>query len=192
MDGTEQLDELMPLLHGLVDRISPEQLDDRTPCVNFTVTGVLEHMIGGAGAFAPMFRGEGQPGSESAPATTGTLQDRWRAAMVDLLDAVHSDGANERIIAAPFGEVPGSVFARFVAFDGLVHGWDLATATSQPYAPRQELVCEVEAFARQALAPAMRDGDTFAAETEVKADAGALERLVAFSGRRLTSGKAPR
>ena len=35
----------------------------------------------------------------------------------------------------PFGEVPGAVFARFVVFDGLVHGWDLATATGQTYAP---------------------------------------------------------
>jgi uncharacterized protein (TIGR03086 family) len=192
MDGTQQLDELMPMLHGLVDRISPEQLDGPTPCVNFTVTGVLEHMIGGAAAFAPMFRGEQQQGSESAPATTGTLQDRWRAAMVDLLDAVHSEGAAERTIAAPFGEVPGSVFARFVAFDGLVHGWDLATATSQPYSPREQLVREVDAFARQALAPGMRDGDTFAAETEAPADAGVLERLVAFSGRQVTSTKAAR
>jgi uncharacterized protein (TIGR03086 family) len=192
MDGAQQLDELLPLLHGLVDRISPEQLDDRTPCVNFTVTGVLEHMIGGATAFAPMFRGEGQRGSQGADATTGTLQDRWRAAMVDLLDAVHSEGAAERTIAAPFGEVPGAVFARFVAFDGLVHGWDLATATGQRYAPREELVREVDGFARQALAPQMRDGDTFGAETEAPADAGVLDRLVAFSGRELTNWKATR
>lgn len=192
MDGTQQLDELMPVLHGLVDRISPDQLDDQTPCVNFTVTGVLEHMIGGATAFAPLFRGEGQPTAAGAPTTTGTLQDRWRAAMVDLLDAVHTEGAAERTIAAPFGEVPGAVFARFVAFDGLVHGWDLATATNQPYAPREELVREVDSFARQALAPGMRDGDTFAAETEVPADAGALEKLVAFSGRQVTNREAAR
>jgi uncharacterized protein (TIGR03086 family) len=186
MDGAQQLDELMPVLHGLVDRISPDQLDDRTPCVNFTVTGVLEHMIGGATAFAPLFRGEGQNSAPAAP-TTGTVQDRWRAAMVDLLDAVHSEGAAERTIAAPFGEVPGAVFARFVAFDGLVHGWDLATATKQPYAPREQLVGEIDEFARQALAPAMRDGDTFAAETAASAHAGALEKLVAFSGRQVNT-----
>ena len=61
--------------------------------------------------------------------------------MADLLDAVHSEGSAERTIAAPFGEVPGSVFARFVAFDGLVHGWDLATATGQGYAPRRRRWC---------------------------------------------------
>jgi uncharacterized protein (TIGR03086 family) len=192
MDGAQQLDELMPVLHGLVDRISPEQLDDRTPCTNFTVAGVLEHMIGGATAFAPLFRGEGQPALAGASATTGTLQDRWWAAMVDLLDAVHSDGAAEQTIAAPIGLVPGSVFARFVAFDGLVHGWDLATATGQRYAPRDELVREVNEFARHALAPGMRDGDTFAAATDVPADAGALEKLIAFSGRQVTNRKAAR
>ena len=49
--------------------------------------------------------------------------------MDDLLDAVKSPGAIERTISAPIGEMPGEVFARFVAFDGLIHGWDLATAT---------------------------------------------------------------
>jgi uncharacterized protein (TIGR03086 family) len=105
---------------------------------------------------------------------------------------VHTPGAADRVIAAPFGEVPGSVFARFVAFDGLVHGWDLATGTGQAYAPADDLVEEVEAFAHQALAPEMRDGDTFAAETETPADARPLERLVAFSGRRLPSTGADR
>jgi uncharacterized protein (TIGR03086 family) len=192
MDGAQQLDQLMPLLHGLVDRISPEQLDDRTPCDNFTVTGVLEHMIGGAGVFSPMLRGDAPSASAGVQNTTGTLQDRWRAAMVDLLDAVHSEGAADRTIASPFGEVPGAVFMRFVAFDGLVHGWDLATATQQRYAPPDHLVREVDAFARQAVVPGMRNGDTFAAETEAPADAGVLERLVAFSGRQVTNRKAMR
>jgi uncharacterized protein (TIGR03086 family) len=182
MDGVQQLDEIMPLLEAVVDGIRPDQLDDPTPCANFTVSGVLEHMIGGVTVFAPAFRGESEP---AATAPTGTLTEQWRHAMADLLDAVHTPGAQERTIAAPIGEVPGAVFTRFVAFDGLVHGWDLATATGQPYNPRQTVVSEVDAFARQALAPEMRDGDTFAAETDAPPDASQLERLVAFSGRSL-------
>jgi uncharacterized protein (TIGR03086 family) len=103
--------------------------------------------------------------------------------MVELLDAVHSAGAAERVIAAPFGQVPGDAFARFVAFDGLVHGWDIATATGQSYAPSEAVVAEIEGFARQALTEGMRDGDTFAAAVTPPADASALERVVAFSGR---------
>jgi uncharacterized protein (TIGR03086 family) len=180
MDGVQQLDEIMPLIEAVVDQIPTEQLDASTACTGFTVAGVLEHMIAGATIFSPAFRGEAP--SEAGP-PEGSVHDRWHAAMDELLASMHADGAQERIIAAPIGEVPGAVFARFVAFDGLIHGWDLATATGQPYAPRDELVAEVGGFARQALQPEMRDGDTFAAETRAPADATPLEQLVAFTGR---------
>lgn len=184
MDGVQQLDEIIPLLEALVDQVRPNQLDNPTPCANFTVSLVLEHMIGGATAFAPAFRGETAP-TAAAETVDGTAQERWRQAMAELSGAVHTAGAQDRTIASPFGEVPGSMFARYVAFDGLVHGWDLATATGQPYLPPQDLVAEVDAFARELLKPEMRDGDTFAAETKTPADASPLERLVAFSGRQL-------
>lgn len=186
MDGAQQLDEIIPMLHALVERITPEQLDLPTPCATFTVADVLEHMIGGATAFAPAFRGE-VPAEDGAATSDASPQDRFHRAMDDLVSAAHAPGADERTITAPFGEVPGSVFARFVAFDGLVHGYDLATATGHPYTPRAELVAEVHAFARSALQPAMRDGDTFAAETPASAGATPVERLVAFSGRQLAT-----
>ena len=186
MDGATQLDVLLPAIGVVVDGISPEQLGNPTACSGYDVAGVLEHMIGGVAVFAPAFRGEpATPNPRSAAA--GDVFARWGAAMADLQDAVRSPGADGRIIAAPLGQVPGAVFARFIAFDGLVHGWDLATATGQPYAPNEAVVAEVDAFARQALTPDMRDGDTFAAETPAPPDAGVLERLVAFSGRQLTN-----
>lgn len=182
MQPDEQLATILPMLTNIVGRIEPGQLDNRTPCSHFAVRDVLDHMVGGAESFAPAFRGVAATGS--AEATEGAHPAaRFRAAMANLLDAVQSPGALERTVEAPFGSVTGDVFARFVAFDGLVHGWDLATSTGQAYDPPEDLVREVDAFARQALVPEMRDGDTFAAETEASGDAGPLERLVAFSGR---------
>jgi hypothetical protein len=67
--------------------------------------------------------------------------------------------------------------------DGLVHGWDIATATDQSYDPAEELVAAVDAFTRQALGDDMRDGDTFAAAVEPPAGASKLVGLVAFTGR---------
>jgi uncharacterized protein (TIGR03086 family) len=179
MDGVQQLDKIIPILESVVDNIDADQFDNATPCAKFTVSSVLEHMVTGATAFAPAFRGDGRPAETPA----GTLVEQWRNAVGDLLAAVHTAGAQERTIAAPFGEVPGSVFARFVAFDGLVHGWDLAVATGQAYDPPAGLVAEVEGFARQAVGDELRDGDTFAAATEPPADATPIERLAAFSGR---------
>jgi uncharacterized protein (TIGR03086 family) len=104
--------------------------------------------------------------------------------LTDLADAMHSRGALDRTIQAPFGEVPGADFARFVVLDGLVHGWDLATSTGQPYEPPDALVVEAEGFARQAV-DALRDGDTFGPAVKPPRVATPIQRLAAFTGRRL-------
>ena len=65
---------------------------------------------------------------------------------------------------------------------GLVHGWDLATSTGQPWNLSDDLVAAVDGFARQAITDEMRDGDAFAAQQQPADDATPVERLVAFSG----------
>ena len=177
MDVLSQLGELGPLLAGIVGAISPDQLDQPTPCSQFTVRGVLGHMIGGAAVFAAAFRGV----EPSMPDTTDVLGG-FGPALGGLVEAIHAPGALDSTVHAPFGDVPGATFARFVVLDGLVHGWDLATATGQSYAPPDALVAEVESFARETLAP-LRDGDTFAEPVEAPASATPIERLAAFTGR---------
>jgi uncharacterized protein (TIGR03086 family) len=179
MDPRNQLDEILPLLNELVAPLDATQLDAPTSCANFAVRNVLEHMIGGATMFSAAFRGA----APSAPGEMADLVAAFPVAMAELRSAVHSPGALDRTINAPFGEVPGETFARFVAMDGLVHGWDIATATGQPYDPPADVVSEVDAFARQAISPELRDGDTFAAAVEPPADASPLVQLVAFTGR---------
>ena len=98
---------------------------------------------------------------------------------------MRSPGALDRTIAAPFGDVPGPAVARFVVLDGLVHGWDLATAPGQPYHPPATLVAEVHAFAEEAIVPAMREADMFQPPAEPPADATPIEQLVALTGRRV-------
>lgn len=181
MDPLDQLDDILPRLNALVASLTEAQLDQPTACDKFAIRDVLEHMIGGATMFAAAFRGEA-PGP--APAMTD-LVTAFAPAMAELRAAVRSPGALERTIAAPFGEVPGDVFARFVAMDGLVHGWDIATATGQSYDPPAELVATVDAFTRQAISDDMRDGDTFAARVEAPAGSSTLVQLVAFTGRRV-------
>ena len=177
MDVLDQLDQLGPLLAGVVVGIRLDQLDNPTPCAKFTVRGVLEHVIGGATTFAAAFRGvePKQPDLNDVLAGFGP-------ALTGLAEAMHSPGALDRTIAAPFGEVPGDSFARFVVFDGLIHGWDLATATGQSYNPPDDLVAAVQAYADQALDP-LRDGDTFAAAVPPPPSATPIQRLAAFTGR---------
>lgn len=185
MEPTEQLAHILPALTGVVERIDPMQLNDPTPCEAFTVHDVLDHMIVLGSSFGYWFRGAEAP-ELHAPAVYGRVPaDEFTNTMRDLLEAVRSPGAMERVISAPVGEMPGATFARFVAFDGLVHGWDLASATGQQWELPADVVAAVEEFARTALTPEMRDGDTFKEATVAPDDARPIERIAAFSGRSL-------
>jgi uncharacterized protein (TIGR03086 family) len=179
MDPRAQLDEILPTLNKLVVSLTDDQLDAPTACSKFAVRNILEHMIGGATMFAGAFRGVAPLDRSGETDLVATFP----MAMADLQQAVNSPGALERTIAAPIGDVPGEAFARFVALDGLVHGWDIATATGQGYEPSPAVVAEVDAFARQAISEDMRDGDTFAAPVDPPAGASPLVQLVAFTGR---------
>ncbi len=178
MDVQSQFDQLGPELAQVVSGISPDQLDSPTPCESFTVRGILEHMVGGATAFAAAFRG-GDP----APPASDDVLEAFGPALSDLVAAITAPGALEGTVTAPFGEVPAETFARFVVLDGLVHGWDLAKATGQPYDPPAPLVAAVEEFAQTAVPP-LRDGHTFADEVQPPPSATPIERLAAFTGRR--------
>lgn len=183
MEATTQLGAILPAVERLVARIEPAQLEDPTPCDDFTVLDVIQHMTVLGSQFAYQFRGESPPEIEAPKVYGWVPRSEFQEAMGRLRAAVDSPGAMERTIAAPFGDVDGDTFARFVAFDGLVHGWDIARAIGRDYEVDDVVVAEVDAFARQALTDDMRDGDTFAAATTPPADAGPIDRLAAFSGR---------
>lgn len=183
MGPIDQLDRILGAVSDLVDGIDAEQLTAPTPCDEFTVHDVLDHMMVLGGGFAHLFRG-GEPTGDPAPAAYGRVPAaEFRRAMDDLLDGVRSDGAMERTLDTPIGSMPGETFACVVAFDGLVHGWDLAVATGQRYRIDDELVREVDTFARAALSDELRTNGMFADATVAPPDASAIEALAAFSGR---------
>jgi len=65
-----------------------------------------------------------------------------------------------------------------------VHGWDLARATGQPWAPPPAAVSQSLAFAPGMLTPDYQGpGKAFGPRVEVPADAPPLDRLLGLSGR---------
>lgn len=183
MEPIEQLSHILPSVSATVDRIQTMQMNDPTPCGELTVHDLMNHMIVFGGTSSYWFRGEPAP-EVKAPGVYGWVPAaEFREAMDDLLDAVSSPGALDRPLSTPMGEMTGSMFARLVAFHGLIHGWDLASATGQTFEVPAAVVSAVDEFARDALRPEMRDGHKFKEATTPPDDASPLERLVAFSGR---------
>jgi uncharacterized protein (TIGR03086 family) len=161
----------------VVGAITPDQLDDATPCRAFTVRGVLEHMIAGATTFAAAYRGLHPPEPNFDDPIVGV-----KSALGVLASSIAAAGALDRTIEAPFGATDGESVARFVVQDGLVHRWDLSVATGQEYRPPDGLVADATAFAEQAV-DTLRDGDTFKPAVEPDARATPIERLAAYTGR---------
>jgi len=183
MQPTEQLTVILPAISELVDMIEPAQLHNPTPCTNFVLSDVLDHMIVLGGSLSYLFRGLQPPEPETRDDDGRVPAAEFRKVMHDLLDAVHTEGAMERTISSPVGEMPGDTFARLVAFDGLVHGWDIARATGLTWELPDEVVAAVDSFARTALSDDLRDGDTIKDATTPPAIATAIERVAPFSGR---------
>jgi uncharacterized protein (TIGR03086 family) len=163
-----------------VENLRTDQLDDPTPCTEWTVQALLDHIIGGYRMFATAF-GAAAPESESAAATAhGAAGDA-------AVRAFEAPGALQRSLVLPVGEVAGEVALGLALTDAVVHGWDLAKATGQDTTIDEPLATMLLAGLERSVTTDMRQPGggmpVFAPPVPVDADRPAGDRLVAFLGR---------
>lgn len=183
MKPSAQLDYPRETLRGLIANVKLEQLSESTPCSEWDVRDLINHFVGGAGMFAAAFRGEELNLGADAPDLVGADPlGAFDGAIGSFTDAVDEPGAIDRMVVLPFGTLPGPAVLELLKFDLLVHCWDLATATGQPFDPPTETVEQSLATAQMMIQPALRGGP-FGAEVTAGASATPMERLVAFTGR---------
>jgi len=187
MEPVDQLDAVVPTLGNLVKSVRTGQLDNPTPCTEFTVRDLMSHFIGNVDSLVGGF--DGTPITDLSVRTEILGDDPGRAydtVLGEFRAVIREPGAMDRVISLPppFGDVPAPVLVRFVAFDFMVHSWDLATATGQTYTPPDDLVAEADAFAHQIISPEMRVPGVIGPDVEPPPGASPIERLVAFAGRK--------
>ncbi|MEU9092191.1 TIGR03086 family metal-binding protein [Streptomyces sp. NPDC048428] len=173
---------------GMLDAIDDARLAGPTPCPDVTVGALLAHVEGLAVAFRDAARKELGATTDTAPSVeSGLLADGWRSTLPVALDemvaAWRSPDAWQGMTRAGSVDLPGEV-AGMVALNELVlHGWDLARSTGQPY--RAE-----EAHLRTSMELLADLGDNppptspFGPPVPVPDDAPLVDRAVARSGRR--------
>lgn len=181
MDALTQLDGLVPLFQKLASDTGVDDLDRPTPCAEWKVRDLFGHLIAGATTFAAVVRGE--PAPSAPPVADDELAGAATAAITELDRAFRGDGALDQVVSTPFGDMPAESFARLLAFDLLMHTWDLATATEHDLVVPDDVVAAVDGFARQAITPELRGPHTFGPERPSADGATRLDALAAFSGR---------
>ncbi|GAB2934262.1 MULTISPECIES: TIGR03086 family metal-binding protein [unclassified Streptomyces] len=173
---------------ALLGPVDDSSLDGPTPCPAYAVRELLGHLTGLATAFRDAARKDLGPSTATPPdAALPVLEDDWREALPRRLEEVaaawRAPDAWTGMTRAGGIDLPGEV-AGVVALNELViHGWDLARSTGQPYAAGEAELRSCEAL----LAPDADDpdrGGIFAPPLPVAADAPLLDRVIALSGRR--------
>lgn len=166
----DQLAQALDQAGSALDTVSDDNLDHPTPCSDWTVRQLAAHVASGPGTWAKMTRGEEVDWSAIPEVPDGQWGQTFRAGADELLAAMQQLPEDQQ----------GS--AGFQVAEYAVHSWDLVRGTGADLALDDSLAETGLAAMRQGLTDDKR-GDAFGAEVEVPADAGAYERLAAFSGR---------
>src|SRR5438067_683123 len=125
---------------GTVAEVNAGQFSWPTPCPDFDVKALINHMIDANNLFVEVASGA-SPGRP----VLGDHVDTDAAAAFDpsaaaVIDAWHDPAVQERAAHMPFGDVPGDVALGIHLTESVVHGWDLAKSTGQPTERDPELV----------------------------------------------------
>jgi uncharacterized protein (TIGR03086 family) len=151
-----------------------------TPCETWTALDLVRHVVESQGLFEGLV---GRDIGELPPvdADPGAAWDAARGAILVHLD----DPATAEVTFDGFFGVSSFEVAvdRFLSFDLIVHGWDLARATAEDDRIDPDDVAWVVA-ASAGFGGAMRGPQAFGPEVEASPDADAQARMLAFLGRR--------
>ncbi|MGW6444328.1 TIGR03086 family metal-binding protein [Lentzea sp. NPDC055074] len=171
-------------LAGLVRTVTDGDLKAPTPCPDYTVGDLLDHVNGLALAFTMAARKTPLEGTGAGDAARLPIDFRESVPgrLAELATAWQSPQAWEGMTRAGGVDLPGEVAAAVALDEVVLHGWDLAKATGQPFEVDEGLLQVVHGFV-SSIGPDDRDGSLFGAEVEVDATAPLLDRVLGLSGR---------
>lgn len=165
------------VLQNVLHPIANDDLSKQTPCREFDIAKLTDHLmnsitvIGGAA-------GAELPERDAAD----SVERQVIAAARPALDAWHRRGL-DGTVAFGQNEAPARVMAGILSLEFLIHAWDYAMAMGRDLDAPDSLSDYVMGLAQGIITPQGRTTAGFDDPVEVPADAGALDRLVAYTGR---------
>lgn len=169
-----------PRTVAVVRQITDDQLDLPTPCRDFRVRDLLNHLYEVVVNFQGLARRSTVTWADKPDHLTAGWRDRFEAETGRLVEA-WADPASEQGVSPGMG-MPQQVVGGMALLDLTVHGWDLAVATGQAYEPAPEVLPALHELTGQ-LATTARQMGVFAEEVPVDGTLPELDRLLGATGR---------
>ena len=155
--------------------IRPDQLSAPTPCAEYDVQALLDHMLHWAPRLARASRhspGEAEPGGNPLERQIEQLVTAWSVPEAWL--GTTSMGGPQ--------ELPARMIGAMATGEVVVHGWDLARATGQPVS-WDETLLEYLYDEVAKTAELGREMQAYGVEVPVPATAPVLDRMLGLTGR---------
>ncbi|TDU05527.1 uncharacterized protein (TIGR03086 family) [Streptomyces sp. 846.5] len=131
-EDIELLEKALAHTTGLLSNVTPEQYGNSTPCDDFDVRALANHLVAGNPYYVTLAQGGGPDFSLFAQDQIGDEQpgDVYARGAKDVLTAWGADGALQRQMPLPGGGM-GPRIVDLQMLEAVLHGWDLATTTGQ-------------------------------------------------------------
>ncbi|TYP90821.1 TIGR03086 family metal-binding protein [Blastococcus xanthinilyticus] len=169
----------------VVAGVRDDQLGDPAPCDGMPVAALLDHLAGLALAFR--HGAEKTPFAGGPSADAANLPADWRTLLPERLAALaaawRNPAAHEGVAEVADVRMPASAMALVALDEVLVHGWDLAVATGQPYRPDPAAVRACREFVGERADTSAEPDGLFGPVVPVRGDAPELDRLLGQTGR---------
>jgi uncharacterized protein (TIGR03086 family) len=183
MDQIDLLAGVLTKTGDVIEGVRPEQAGLPTPCPEFDVDTLVNHIVGWIQVFEAAGEGRAFEGDPSKFSHGADPAAQFRSA-ADGLVAGYRQYGTERTVRLTSGEMPGAMAFDMTLMEYMTHGIDLAVATSQPVPYTEAEATETLARAEKVLPPEYRGDDKpFGHVVAIPASAPAVDRLSAFLGR---------
>lgn len=185
MDDFASVERALTAIHRVVKTIGEDDLDRPTPCPDFDVTALADHLVDtiarlGAAAGIPVTQRAGDSIDQRIQDVTGQVLAGWR--LRGLSEPLTFSG---RILT-------GAQALGILTLELVVHGWDFAVALRAQLTISAVHAAHVLTRARQTLTAQSRAVAGFDPPVSVGEAAGPFEQLTAFTGRDPLHGTADR
>ncbi|MEU7824172.1 TIGR03086 family metal-binding protein [Catellatospora sp. NPDC049133] len=172
----ESADVAVPVLQGVTD----DQLDAATPCAEFRVGDLVNHLFQVVVNFQALARRE----PADFAGTPDVLGTDWRARFATETEKLIAAWSDESALegVSPGMGLPQPAVGRMALLDLTLHPWDLAVATGRPYAPSPAAVEELLVMVGE-MGPTAREWKVFGEPVPTAADADPFTRLLGQAGR---------
>lgn len=187
MDSLVQFARAQAVAVQVIGSIRSDQLALPTPCSEWSVHDILNHILDGNTLVQAWIRGEVPPRGpvtgDYGPDPVEVVLEKMGATWA----LITQQGMRSRPVTTRMGEFSVGELAEKGVADTVAHLWDLAIATGQPVGYDPELVAVVQAHFEAKLAGGPREGKPVDDEQPVPEGATAADRLAGFLGRTVPS-----